>query len=127
MPKETVRKCAVDLERTITYSKLVNATERVTTTKMADIDDFMLYEGIEAIKPIILSKLLQTPVKMLEFLDCNNRSTVFPNLFINFIIFLTITVAFGEMLFSKHQNFPEVNNEPRMPKQFEYYINRVVK
>ena len=57
MPKETIRKCAADLEMALTDSKLVHAADRVTTMKMADIDGFMLREEIET-KPIIPSELL---------------------------------------------------------------------
>lgn len=65
MSKETIRKCAANLERTLTHSKLVHTAERVTTTKIAAIDVFMLYEEIGAIKPIIPADLLHNPVKIL--------------------------------------------------------------
>lgn len=61
------------------------------------------YEGIEAIKPIIPSELLQNPVKIVEFLACNNRSKAFPNLFIALRILLTnlVTGVSEERQFSK--------------------------
>lgn len=102
LSKDTIRKCAADLEVSLTEVKLAQEKDQVKTTKVSDIDGYMLCEEIEALRPILPSKI-KTPIKMLEFLACNNRSTAFPNLFIALRIFLTIpvTVASGERSFSK--------------------------
>ena len=98
--QRSIRKCAIDLEVSLTEVKLAQEKDQVKTTKLADIDGYMLCEEIEALRPILPSKI-QNPIKMLEFLACNNRSTAFPNLFIALRIFLTIpvTVTSGERSF----------------------------
>uniref|UniRef100_A0A452HD43 HAT C-terminal dimerisation domain-containing protein n=1 Tax=Gopherus agassizii TaxID=38772 RepID=A0A452HD43_9SAUR len=80
LPKDTIRKSAADLELALTDVKLVQEKEQ----------------------PIISSDC-RNPLKILQFLAYNNRSTAFPNLFIAIRIFLTIpvTVASGERSFSK--------------------------
>ncbi|XP_039373733.1 zinc finger MYM-type protein 1-like [Mauremys reevesii] len=102
LPKDTIRKAAADLELALTDVKLVQENEQVSTVKSVDINGYMLCEELEALKPIISSDCTN-PLKILQFLAYNNRSTGFPNLFIAIRIFLTIpvTVASGERSFSK--------------------------
>ncbi|KAH1179062.1 hypothetical protein KIL84_000393, partial [Mauremys mutica] len=99
---DTIRKAAADLELALTDVKLVQENEQVSTVKSVDINGYMLCEELEALKPIISSDC-RNPLKILQFLAYNNRSTGFPNLFIAIRIFLTIpvTVASGERNFSK--------------------------
>jgi len=52
----------------------------------------MLCEEIEAFK-LVLSTCISKPVKLFEFVADNNRCTSFPNLFIAFRIYITVTVA----------------------------------
>ena len=81
LSKVTIRKCTADLEIALTVVNISEVNEQATTTKQADIDGNMLCEEIEALKPILPSEI-KHPMKMLEFLACNERSTAFPNLFI---------------------------------------------
>ena len=86
----------------MTVVNISEVNEQATTTKQADIDGNMLCEEIEALKPILPSEI-KHPMKILEFLACNERATAFPNLFIALRFFLTIpvTVASGERSFSQ--------------------------
>ena len=81
LSKETLRKCTTDLEIALTDTKLPEANENANAIKQADIDGRMHYEEIETLKPIPPSEI-KDPLKMLDFLACNERSTAFPNLFI---------------------------------------------
>ncbi|CAL4110815.1 unnamed protein product, partial [Meganyctiphanes norvegica] len=102
MPMESLRKHTADLELALTDVKLSQENDKNKIEKQADIDGYMLCEEIKALKPI-LPEDIKNPVKMLEFLACNNRFTAFPNVFIALRICLTIpvTVASGERSFSK--------------------------
>ncbi|GBN65298.1 hypothetical protein AVEN_30783-1 [Araneus ventricosus] len=53
MSKNTIRKCAADLEVALIGVKLTQEKDEIITSKLADIDGCMLCEEIEALKPIL--------------------------------------------------------------------------
>lgn len=111
----------------LTEVKLGQEEDQVKTTKLAETDGFMLCDAMETLKPILPAEI-QNPMKTLEFLACNNRSTAFPNLFIALRIFLAIpvTVASGEMRFFQaetDQNLLEIINSARTFEQFGNYVH----
>ena len=54
LSKDTIRKCAVDLEVALTKVKLAQKKNQVKTTKLTDIDGYMLCEKMKTLKPILL-------------------------------------------------------------------------
>ena len=92
MTKDDIRKCSADPEIALTD----------ISKQSKDIDGYMLSEEMEIIKSVLPTQQ-QKPRELLQYLACNERSTVFPNLFTALRILLTIpvTVASGERSFSK--------------------------
>ena len=101
--KEKLRKHASDLKIALTDVKFNQEDELVKSVQLSDLDGHMLVEEMEALKPILPFFCSGKPLKILQFLALNDRSTGFPNFFIALRIFLTIpvTVASGERSFSK--------------------------
>lgn len=103
-------------------SKKNKLKPQVKTTKLADIDGYMLSKEMEALKPILPPEI-QKPIKMLEFLACNNRSTSFPNLFIANLDFLDnpsdCEIRRKEFFQAEtEQNLLEIINSARTFEQF---------
>ena len=61
--------------------KLIEKKEQIKTTKLSDINSYMLCEAIEAVMLILFPKI-QNPVEMFELLTGHDRSSAFPNLLI---------------------------------------------
>lgn len=98
MFKDTIRKCAADLEVALTGVNLEQEKGQIKTT----IEGYMLCEEMKALKQI-LSPEIQNPAKLLEFLawmTCLLHFQICVLLFGFFFYTIPLTGASGERSFS---------------------------